>query len=71
MLSFFLLDVLNEIWDLIESVSEGLPTYISSKVGMGLVFSDVLLVAVCLETKYLRTTIPIQHVTFMLSLSYH
>ena len=45
-LSFFLLDVLIEIWDLIESVSEGFPTYISSKVSMGLVFSDVFLVAV-------------------------
>ena len=27
MLSFFSLDVLGEIWDLIESVSEGFPTY--------------------------------------------
>ena len=27
MLSFFPLDVLDEIWDLIESVSEGFPTY--------------------------------------------
>ena len=27
MLSFFLQDVLDEIWDLIESVSEGFPTY--------------------------------------------
>ena len=27
MLSFFTLDVLDEIWDLIESVSEGFPTY--------------------------------------------
>ena len=27
MLSFFPPDVLNEIWDLIESVSEGFPTY--------------------------------------------
>ena len=27
MLSFFPRDVLNEIWDLIGSVSEGLPTY--------------------------------------------
>ena len=27
MLSFFTLDVLDEIWDLIESVSEGLLTY--------------------------------------------
>ena len=27
MLSFFLLDVLDEIWDLIESVSEGFLTY--------------------------------------------
>ena len=27
MLSFFLRDVLDEIWDLIESVSEGFPTY--------------------------------------------
>ena len=26
-LSFFPLDVLDEIWDLIESVSEGFPTY--------------------------------------------
>ena len=26
-LSFFTLDVLDEIWDLIESVSEGFPTY--------------------------------------------
>ena len=26
MLSFFSLDVLDEIWDLIESVSEGFPT---------------------------------------------
>ena len=29
MLSFFPLDVLNEIWDLIESVSEGFLTYSS------------------------------------------
>ena len=28
MLSFFPLDVLDEIWDLIESVSEGFPTYL-------------------------------------------
>ena len=27
MLFFFPLDVLDEIWDLIESVSEGFPTY--------------------------------------------
>ena len=27
MLSFFPRDVLNEIWDLIESVSKGFPTY--------------------------------------------
>ena len=27
MLSFFPRDVLDEIWDLIESVSEGFPTY--------------------------------------------
>ena len=27
-LSFFPLDVLDEIWDLIESVSEGFPTYL-------------------------------------------
>ena len=27
LLSFFLRDVLDEIWDLIESVSEGVPTY--------------------------------------------
>ena len=27
MLSFFPLDVLDEIWDLIGSVSEGFPTY--------------------------------------------
>ena len=27
MLSFFRLDVLDEIWDLTESVSEGFPTY--------------------------------------------
>ena len=27
MLSFFLRDVLDEIWDLIESVSEGFPSY--------------------------------------------
>ena len=27
MLSFFPLDVFGEIWDLIESVSEGFPTY--------------------------------------------
>ena len=26
-LSFFPLDVLDEIWDVIESVSEGIPTY--------------------------------------------
>ena len=29
MLSFFARDVLDEIWDLIESVSEGFPTYSS------------------------------------------
>ena len=29
MLPFFPLDVLDEIWDLIESVSEGFPTYSS------------------------------------------
>ena len=29
MLSFFPRDVLDEIWDLIESVSEGCPTYSS------------------------------------------
>ena len=28
MLSFFPLDVLDEIWDLIELVSEGFPTYV-------------------------------------------
>ena len=30
MLSFFPLDVLDEIWDLIESVSEGFPTFSST-----------------------------------------
>ena len=29
-LSFFLRDVLDEIWNLIESVSEGFPTYFST-----------------------------------------
>ena len=32
MLSFFPLDVLDEIWDLIESVSEGFPFYSCSSV---------------------------------------
>ena len=32
-LSFFPLDVLDEIWDLIESVSEGFPTYSCRKIG--------------------------------------
>ena len=30
MLSFFLRDVLDEIWDFIKSVSEGFPTYLLS-----------------------------------------
>ena len=32
MLSFFPRDVLDEIWDLIESVSEGFPSYSSNSV---------------------------------------
>ena len=32
MLSFFPLDVLDEIWDLIESVSEGFLTYLLSAI---------------------------------------
>ena len=38
MLSFFPLDVLDEVWDLIESVSEGFLTY--SFKYLGAVFSD-------------------------------
>ena len=38
MLSFFPRDVLHEIWDLIESVSEGFPTY-SFSYGLSFLFS--------------------------------
>ena len=40
-LSFFPLDVLNEIWDLIQSVSEGFLTYSNYNVKSGLIHQNL------------------------------
>ena len=42
MLSFFPLDFLDEIWDLIESVSERLPTYSLLHVMIGMAFLHLI-----------------------------
>ena len=59
MLSFFTLDVLDEIWDLIESVSEGFLTYfltsdlVLSYTDKMLVFRRVIIVLIFIDDLFL------------------
>ena len=56
MLSFFPRDVLDEIWDLVESVSEGLPTYSYRKMDTSFTVAPKYLLSPDSETEMRSST---------------